>query len=399
MRGIPPALTACLVACGPAVRPVGPAPLPAHLDWVRAGEVVDSAVAAGAAPGAVLGVSAQGVTWLHGTGRLGLDDPRQPGPETVYDLASLTKVVALTTGLMFAVDDGLVELDAPVVRYLPSFSGPGKDRVTVRHLLTHSSGLPAHRRLWELSTDAAAALALVDSTPLDTLPGTRTVYSDLGAILLTRVLETATGEPLDRYVQRRLLEPLGLASTRFRPPPEWLSWIAPTELDPWRGRVVHGEVHDENAAWLGGVSGHAGLFGSAEDLLVFGRWLLDRSRTAPRPATVAEFVRRQDVVQGSSRALGWDTPSGVSSAGALMSRSSFGHTGFTGTSLWIDPARELVVVLLSNRVHPTRENGAWLPVRGLVADRVVEVVDGWTDRRMDGGPDRPLHSAPWRPSF
>jgi serine-type D-Ala-D-Ala carboxypeptidase len=361
-----------LAGCAPAR--TSPPPLPALLDWTHAAAALDSAVAAGAAPGAVLAVSAQGVMYLHGTGQMAESDSTRPGPDTVYDLASLTKVVALTTALMFAVEDGLVDLDAPVARYVPSFTGPHKDRVTVRHLLTHSSGLPAHRRLWELTPDAASALVLVDTTSLDTLPGSRAVYSDLGSIVLTQVLESATGEPLEQYTSRRVFEPLGLGSTRFRPPAEWLPRIAPTEEDPWRARMVRGEVHDENAAWLGGVSGHAGLFGSAEDLLTFGRWLLHTGNPSPRRATVREFTRRQNLVPGSSRALGWDTPSENSSAGSRMSDGSFGHTGFTGTSIWIDPARELVVILLSNRVHPTRANTAWLAVRGLVADRVAEAL-------------------------
>lgn len=375
-----PAGLLALAGCAPAR--ISPPPLPALVDWTWAAAALDSAVEAGAAPGAVLAVSAQGVMYIHGTGRMAENDSTRPGPDTVYDLASLTKVVALTTALMFAVDDGLVDLDAPVARYVPSFTGPHKDRVTVRHLLTHSSGLPAHRRLWELTPDAASALALVDTTSLDTLPGRRSVYSDLGAIVLTRVLESGTGEPFEPYVTRRVLEPLGLWSTRFRPPMEWLPRIAPTEQDPWRARLVHGEVHDENAAWLGGVSGHAGLFGSAEDLLAFGRWLLQTGNPSPRRATVREFTRRQNLVRGSSRALGWDTPSENSSAGSRMSPASFGHTGFTGTSIWIDPARELVVILLSNRVHPGRANTAWLAVRGLVADRVAEVLQpGLTFRR------------------
>jgi beta-N-acetylhexosaminidase len=350
-----------------------------HLDWVPAALAVDTAVWRGAAPGAVLGVSVRGVRYLHGTGRMALDDPREPGPATIWDMASVTKVVALTTGLMLARDRGLVDLDAPVARYVPSFAGPGKDRVTVRHLLTHSSGLPAHRRLWELAPDRDAALALVDTVSLDAPPGTRTVYSDLGAIVLTRVLETVTGEPFDAWAARHIFTPLGMRDAGFRPPAERLDRIAPTERDPWRGRIVHGEVHDENAAWLGGVSGHAGLFGTAEDLLAFGEWLVAGSGPVTvSPAVLNEFLRRQDLVRGSSRALGWDTPSRNSSAGRWLSSGSVGHTGFTGTSLWVDRDRQLVVVLLSNRVHPTRENTAWLGVRSRVAERVVEAVERLT---------------------
>jgi CubicO group peptidase (beta-lactamase class C family) len=358
--------------------------------WTALADVVDSAIAAGAAPGAVVAVSAHGIRYVHGVGRLGSDDSTRPGPTAVYDLASLTKVVALTTGLMYAVEDGRVGLDTAVFRYVPAFSGGGRDAVTIRHLLTHSSGLPAHRRLWELAPDRAGALAVVAATPLDTVPAARTVYSDLGAMLLTEVLQQAYGRRIDSLLQDLVFGPLAMTSTSYRPPSAWLPRIAPTELDPWRQRILRGEVHDENAAWLGGVSGHAGLFASADDLLSFGEWLLAQRRgqpagPCPAPgtgcprltrATVKEFTRRQSLVPGSSRALGWDTPAPASSAGTRLSPSSFGHTGFTGTSLWIDPERDLVVVLLSNRVHPTRDNPRLATLRGITADRVVTVLEG-----------------------
>jgi len=331
---------------------------------------LDSAVAAGAAPGAVLGVSVGGYHFYHSVGRLGIGDSTVPDSSTVYDLASLTKVVGLTSAVMDGVEAGLLDLDAPVQRYVPGFTGAGKERVTLRHLLTHSSGLPAWRPLHRESADRAGALALVDTTPLDTAPGTRFVYSDLGAIVLTQALEAVRGERLDSLLERTLFSPLGMTSTRFLPPPAWRPRIAPTEHDPWRSRILRGEVHDENASRLGGVSGHAGLFGSAEDLLRFGDWILARSDID----ALEPFFRRQNDPRGSSRALGWDTPSRGSSAGRRLSRRSFGHTGFTGTSIWMDPSRRLVVVLLSNRVHPTRDNARWGPARRGVADRVARAV-------------------------
>lgn len=381
-----PALVAALgLACGRAA-PSVPAPAcgmaPCHWDELVA--TVDSAVKAGAAPGAVVAVSVSGARFYHSAGQLGVDQSRPIGPRTVYDLASLTKVIALTTLTMMAVDDGRISLDDPVRRYLPTFAGPHKESVTIRHLLTHSSGLRAHRPLWQEAPNADSAVALVLATSVDTIPGARMVYSDLGAIALTRIIETVYGTPVDRLFERRIAGPLGLRATRFRPPTSWLGRIAPTERDPWRGRIVQGEVHDENAAFLGGVSGHAGLFGTAEDLLGFGEWLLaarngTRSRAGRPPrmgmAVVREFTRRQEVVPGSSRALGWDTPSTGSSAGNRLSEASFGHTGFTGTSIWIDPSRNLVVVLLSNRVNPTRDNPRLAPLRGLVADRVVSALE------------------------
>jgi CubicO group peptidase (beta-lactamase class C family) len=379
--------TALLPGCrSVALSPPVPACAGPVCDWGPLARLIDSAVRNGAAPGAVVAVSLPHERYLYGAGRLADDDSTRPGPRTIYDLASLTKVVALTTGLMFAVEEGRIGLDDPVQYHLPEFVGPGKDQVTLRHLLTHSSGLPAHRRLWEESGDAAGAIAVTLAIPLDTLPGLRTVYSDLGAILLTQVLERTYRGPIDSLLSDRLFRPLGMTSTRFHPPAAWRDRIAPTEADPWRGRVLRGEVHDENAAWLGGVSGHAGLFGSAEDLLRFGEWVLERwnretgtpsSDGGPpeAPTAIAEFVRRQDLVPGSSRALGWDTPSPGSSAGLRLSPRSIGHTGFTGTSIWIDPDRQLVVVLLSNRIHPTRDNPRLGHLRPLVADCVVALLE------------------------
>lgn len=355
--------------------------------------LLDSAVAAGAAPGAVLAVSSHGNRFVYGTGKLALDDPTRPDGQTVYDLASLTKVVATTSLAMLAVSEGKLKLDAPVQRYLPAFRGAGKAGVTVRHLLTHSSGLRADAPLWRLTPNADSALGFVNALPLDSAPGTRMVYSDMGAIVLGEVIERAYGDQLDRLAERRLFRPLGMRSTRFRPPESWLPRIAPTEYDTaWRKRIVRGEVHDEKAAWLGGVAGHAGLFGSAVDLLAFGEWLLEMGsredgktgggvRNLPssrliRPSVLQDFTRRQNVVPGSSRALGWDTPDTGNSAGTRLAPSSFGHTGFTGTSIWVDPSRELVIVLLTNRVHPTRNNPRIFPLRVAVADRVVTLLEG-----------------------
>jgi CubicO group peptidase (beta-lactamase class C family) len=371
----------------------------------RVTQFLDSVVAAGAAPGAVLALSINGERFVYGTGQLGADEPDRPNGRTIYDLASLTKVIGLTPATMLAVDQGKIELDAPVQRYLPQFVGPEKERVTVRMLLTHTSGLPAWRPLFREITSRAEAFALADSTPLDSAPGVTEVYSDLGAIILTQVVETVFHQRLDSLLQQRVFGPLEMTSTGYLPDSAERDRIAPTELDPWRGRVLHGEVHDENAAIMSGVSGHAGLFSSAEDLLTFAEWMLEavsgsdgqgvsgsdgqavsRSRgqvastsnvTGPsdrptiRPSVVREFTRRQNLVPGSSRALGWDTPSPGSSAGSRLSPRSFGHTGFTGTSLWIDPQRRLAIILLSNRVNPTRDNPRWAPLRAQIADLVM----------------------------
>lgn len=341
--------------------------------------VLDSAIRAGAAPGAVLAVSIRGERFVYGTGRLGLDDATRPDGRTLYDMASLTKVITLTTLAMMAVEEGRLSLDTPVVHYLPDFArGSGnKSAVRVRDLLLHDSGLPPGRPLWLETFVRAGGILRTITTDLSAPPGTRMVYSDLGAITLTAILEQLYGTRIDRLFAERVTKPLALTRMRYLPPTGWIAQIAPTEKDPWRGRVLRGEVHDENTARLGGVSGHAGLFSSAEDLLRFGEWSLAgtlgrRPEAGPTPpSSFTTWTRRQDQPAGSSRGLGWDTPSGVSSAGTLMSASSYGHTGFTGTSIWVDPERETVIVLLTNRVHPTRNTPAFGQIRGVVADAVM----------------------------
>jgi beta-glucosidase-like glycosyl hydrolase/CubicO group peptidase (beta-lactamase class C family) len=355
----------------------------ARLDGVA--RFLETKVEAGAFPGAVLAVGYRGAVAVRAVGHYSEEDPRPVQQGTVYDLASLTKVVGLTTATMLLVSDGDLQLDETVQHYLPAFQGSGKNEVMVRHLLTHTSGLPAWDTLYLKADTPDEAVDLVMRTQLESAPGEKYVYSDLGAITLTRVVEAVAGEPLDSLLERRVFEPLAMRHTRFRPPQEWLPMIAPTERDPWRGRLVHGEVHDENAHRLGGVSGHAGLFSTAPDLSRFASWLLDaRAGRLPDGAepylpadVVREFTRRQEGPEGSTRALGWDTPSPGerSSAGTLLSRSSFGHTGFTGTSIWLDPERDLFIILLTNRVHPTRENRAILRIRGPVADSVVRALE------------------------
>lgn len=345
---------------------------------------LDGEARGGAFPGAVLAVGRHGrLALLAPVGHYGIDDARPVGAGTIYDLASLTKVVGLTTACMLLVDEGKLALDEPAQRYVPEFRGTDKEHVTIRHLLTHSSGLPAWRALYYQSTSRAAALWLVDTTPLDSPPGRRYVYSDLGAIVLTQVVERITGESLDRFLARRVFGPLGMPATRYRPPASWNAEIAPTENDTaFRHRMLRGEVHDENAGRMDGVSGHAGLFSNALDLSRFAALLLNGGAWDTlqliHAETVAEFTRRQEVVPGSSRALGWDTapdpPDSTASAGTKLSRRAFGHTGFTGTSIWMDPERDLFIILLTNRVHPTRVNTRILKVRPRVADLVVDAL-------------------------
>jgi CubicO group peptidase (beta-lactamase class C family) len=356
-------------------------------------------------PGAVIAVGSGGRLVLHAAvGHYAVDDPRPVDTATVYDLASLTKVVGLTTASMMLVHEGKLELDAPVQRYVPAFRGDRKERVTIRHLLAHASGLPAWRPLFTEATTRATALALVDTTPLTSEPGAAMTYSDLGAIVLTQAVEAAAGRRLDTLLAERLFGPLGMRDSRFTPPDTWHNRIAPTERSQ-QGVSIRGTVHDENAFRLGGVSGHAGLFATARDLSRFGFWLLDlwHGRLPPvrRPGDsvdqpagplppgrrpggnlptlpadlVQAWTRRQELPSGSSWALGWDTPSGPnSSAGRKLSGLAFGHTGFTGTSIWFDPAKDLFIILLTNRVNPTRENTRIGRVRGRVADLVVDAL-------------------------
>lgn len=391
-------LALALAAC--ASHPPRTAPLPVSAPLaVRLAPVqgvLDSAIAAGAAPGAVLAVSVGGERFVYGTGRLGIGDDHRPDGSTMYDMASLTKVIVLTTVAMQAVEEGRLNLDAPVISYLPDFArGTGeKSRVTVRDLLLHDSGLPAHRPLWKETFNRKGAILRTITSDLVTPPGTEMAYSDLGAITLTTIIEKLYGKRIDALFAERVSGPLGLHRMRYLPPKGWRSEIAPTENDPWRGHILRGEVHDENAGRLGGVSGHAGLFASAEDLLRFGEWALAGSlgRLAPGvavkpPHEFATWTVSQDTPKGSSRGLGWDTPSGLSSSGTIMSARSFGHTGFTGTSIWIDPTRDLVIVLLTNRVHPTRDTPRFGLIRPTVADAVMRAL-------FPGAPPRePAHAA------
>ena len=382
-------LAGALGACVPVQQPPPPAPPPPSqpmappvtaetrlADTLRA--VLDRAVRDSAFPGAIAIVGSHaGNLATVAAGRLDWNESTVPDEHTLWDLASLTKVIGTTSAMMRLVGEGRVALDAPVQRYLPQWTVPGAERVTIRHLLLHTSGLRAHRPLNTETSDAAGARALVYATPLDTVPGARTLYSDLGIILLGEVIEHITAEPLDAYLRRSVFEPLGMRETMFRPPAELLPRIAPTEVDPWRGRHIRGEVHDENAFRLGGIAPHAGLFGSAHDLARFARMYLNHgtldSARVLDSAMVALFTRVADR-SFSTRALGWDTPDGRNSAGSLMSGRAFGHTGFTGTSIWIDPASDVFVLLLTNRVNPSRANMRIAAVRRAVADAAMSVM-------------------------
>ncbi|MGA2428698.1 MAG: serine hydrolase, partial [Candidatus Acidiferrum sp.] len=306
----------------------------------------------------------------------------------MYDIASLTKVVVTTTLSAKLVEGDFpvpLDLDAKVERYLPEWaaSANGQDlewrhKVTVRHLLTHTSGLPPFKEYWRTSKSKQETLGRIFVEPLDYEPGTREVYSDLGIILTAEIIERLTGRTLDDLAKAYIFSPLGMKDTMFRPAKNLWPWIAPTEFDRnLRHRLVQGEVHDENAFTMGGVSGHAGVFSTAPDLAAFCQMLLNggiyaHNRILKR-ATVAEFTAPQPLSNGT-RTLGWVVPTEGSSSGHYFSAHSFGHTGFTGTSIWIDPDRQLFVVLLTNRVNPTRENQKIAQVRPALHDAVMQAL-------------------------
>ena len=362
--------------------------------------ILDAAVADSAFPGAVAVIGSHTGPLLSVTaGRQDWGSEYKTTISTIWDLASLTKVVGTTSAMMQLVESGKVELDAPVQRYLPEWKGANKEKVTIRHLLTHQSGLPAFKEYFRLNVSPDSTLALFLSTPLDTLPGVRMVYSDIGAILLGKVVERVSGESLDRYVVRHVFAPLGMRDTHYKPGKNERYRMAPTEIDPWRGRKLLGEVHDENAYALGQVSGHAGLFSTGRDLEKLAEAYLNggafnRARLA-REETIKLFTTVNDSAF-SSRALGWDTPSGNSSAGHYIERPAFGHTGFTGTSIWIAPQHDLYVILLTARVNPTRQHNKIGPVRVAVADAVMRALKPDVVARIDQRPGSPT-SPPGRP--
>lgn len=346
--------------------------------------IVNRGVKAGGFPGAAVVVGRRGYSvFERGYGHLGWasSSPAVVPDESVYDLASLTKVVGTATAAMILYDEGRLDLDAPVSRYLPEFSGGQKDKVTIRHLLTHTSGLPAGRDLRRLAHGPWHARSVVISTPLACKPGACQVYSDLGADVMGFVIEKISGQGLDAFLRERVFTPLGMNDTWFRPGASEKDRIAPTEVSPPRGYPIQGEVHDENAWALGGVAGHAGLFSTAADLSIFAQMMLNGGtyggvRIASDSA-VALFTTRT----AGTRALGWDTSDGEGSAGMVMGEHAYGHTGFTGTSLWIDPDRELFVILLANRVHAPK---ARRPAK-VIADVRADLADAAALSIIDEG--------------
>jgi CubicO group peptidase (beta-lactamase class C family) len=345
--------------------------------------IVENAIAARAFPACSIAVTFGGELVAHKAfGRFSYD-PASPEVTTVsiFDLASLTKVVATTAMAMILYERGLLDLEAPVTAIVPEFAGqltdndPRRGEVNLRMLLAHSSGLPAYEKLFLRARTREDLLQTAFSTPLAAAPGARAEYSDIGFIILGAVLERLADESLDVFCQREIFGPLGMTHTTFKPSSALKHSIPPTADDrTFRHRIIQGEVQDENASVLGGVAGHAGLFSSAEDLAIFAHAVLNGGYPILRSSTIELFSRRESAPEGTSRALGWDTPSAPSQSGKYFSSRSFGHLGYTGTSLWIDLERQLSISLLTNRTWPDCQNQAIKQVRPAFCDAVSEAL-------------------------
>lgn len=374
----------------------------------RVDSIVQAGVRDSVASAVAIAIGRRGrLVSLKGFGELQYGTGRPVRPTSIFDLASVSKVVGTTTAAMMLVEEGVLDLDAPVVEYLPWWSGGDerKNAVTVRHLLLHRTGLIPFRT-WYFGIEGEDAYkAAAGDEVLETEPGEVAAYSDIGVMTLAWVIEEVSGQPLDAFLQDRLWNPLGMLETRYNPSSTLRARIAATEIDTiWRNEMVWGTVHDENADAMGGVAGHAGLFSTAVDLSVFARMMLndgvappcspatDPGEPCPVRRTDAQRLLGSEVLERfttrfddtSSRALGWDTPSERSSGGDYVSNDAFGHTGYTGTSIWMDPELDLWVVLLTNRVHPTRDNQKHIPFRSAVHDAVVlSITDQAVPRRVN----------------
>ena len=345
--------------------------------------ILENAIAGRAFPACSLAVTFCGELVAHkALGRFTYD-PASPEVTTasIFDLASLTKVVATTAMAMILYERGLLDLEAPVTAIVPEFAAqftsddPRRREITLRMLLAHSSGLPAYEKLFLRAKTRDDLLQAAFATPLTAAPGERAEYSDIGFVILGGALERLADESLDVFCQREIFGPLGMTHTTFNPAHALKNSIPPTADDlAFRRRIIQGEVQDENASVLGGVAGHAGLFSTAEDMAVFAHAMLNGGYPILRSSTVGLFSRRESAPEGTSRALGWDTPSAPSQSGKYFSARSFGHLGYTGTSLWIDPERQLSIALLTNRTWPDCQNQTIKQVRPAFYDAVMEAL-------------------------
>ena len=366
-------------------------------------DLLQNAITARAFPACSLAVTLRGELIAHqALGRFTYEPASLPvAASSIFDLASVTKAVATTTMAMILYERGLLDLEAPVTAIVPEFTGddPRRRDVTLRMLLAHASGLPAYENLFLRAKTRDHLLAAAFSTNLTADPGTRAEYSDLGFIILGVALERLADESLGTFCQREIFGPLGMSHTTFNPPKAWKNKIIPTvdesgtetcgtdtlvrqpskppaqsPASKFRGRIIQGEVQDENASVLGGVAAHAGLFAPCEDVAIFAHALLSGGRPILRPDTIELFTLRESSPQGTSRSLGWDTPSNPSQSGNYFGPRSYGHLGYTGTSLWIDPERQLSITLLTNRTWPDSQNQAIKQVRPAFHDAVIEAL-------------------------
>jgi CubicO group peptidase (beta-lactamase class C family) len=371
--------------------------------FARAFSILQEAIAGHAFPAASIAVTEKGtLVALKAFGSFVFEQQKtsdsEVQPSTIFDLASLTKPLATTTMAAILYERGQLELDAPIIGTVPEFrtpSDPRRNEVTFRMLLAHSSGLPAYEKLFLKAHSREDLLHAALATPLTAHPATRAEYSDIGFIILGLALERLAEESLNAFSQREIFGPLAMSNTSFNPPAAIRAKIPPTadeRAEPhsdlpdapvptshtprstFRNRIIQGEVQDENAWVLGGVAGHAGLFSSAEDLAQFAYAMLQGGKPILRPETVTLFTRR-DSIPGTSRALGWDTPSHPSQSGKHFGVNAYGHLGYTGTSLWIDPDRQLSVTLLTNRTWPDCSNQAIKQVRPKFHDAIIESLE------------------------
>jgi CubicO group peptidase (beta-lactamase class C family) len=354
-------------------------PNPNYLDSLRA--YLNQTISDSAFPGCAISVGYRGKLIFEQSFGNFTYDPHSPKVEvnSIFDLASVTKVIATTTITMILYDQERLDLDQKVVEIVPKFHGKNKETVTIRHLLTHTSGLPGWVQFYLTLEGKERIVQEICDIELINEPGTTYVYSDLGMIMMQKVLETVTLKSLDQLVRDYITIPLDMNRTFYNPDSSLKNQIVPTEVSEWHQKLVHGYVHDENTFVMGGVSGHAGLFSTVQDLSIFCQMHLNggiyNNQSILKSETIDLFTHKQNIVEGSTRALGWDTRSEENSmAGSLMSIHAFGHSGFTGTTIWIDPENQVFVVLLSNRVYPTRENRKISQVRPIVHNYVMKTV-------------------------
>lgn len=356
-------------------------------DFINVDRIINQAIEDKIFPGATLIIGNQyDIIYAKAYGKYTYDHDSKPvSIYTIYDLASLTKVVATTTAIMKLYEENKLSLDDKVVTYLPDFNNNGKEKITIRNLLLHNSGLQDLIRFYQLySTREQAIEAILHSTPVYET-GTKFLYSDLNAILLGMIVEKVSGLPFDEYCKQNIFQPLNMYYTVFNPDSDLKEFIAPTEFDSyWRNRLLQGEVHDESASFLGGIAGNAGLFSNAPDLYKFMKMMLNRGKivetnlTYLKEETINTFTQRYNESYSNTRALGWDTkPTPLKyrpPCGELFSDNCFGHTGFTGTSIWCDKDKNLIIIFLTNRVYPTRNDNRIMDIRPELHNTIVKTI-------------------------